>query len=130
MSTRVALASVPVMFHSNGMIVEAKMLPPIKSIERLIKELMMDILLTVNPYKNHQCTALCGQDVQIILGFPHGAMVAEALPAKACVMLRDFEDLVKRVTYNGEQEVEIQSIAVRFLPCSKFLEIISASIYL
>ena len=130
MSTRVAFASTPLMFHSNGLLVDAKLLPPVKAIKQLIYELMVDILLTVNPYKNHQCTSLCGQDVQIILGFPHGSMVAEALPPKANRLLKEFENMVKRITYADEQDAEVQSLVVRFLPCSKYLEIISASIYL
>ena len=130
MSTRVAFASVPLMYHSNGLIVEARLLPPIKIIKHLIHELMADIVLKVNPYRNHQCTPLCGQDVQIMLGFPHGSMVMEALPPKAALLLKNFEGMVRRITYGDEQDVEVQSLVVRFLPCSKYLEIISASIYL
>ena len=45
-------------------------------------------------------------------------------------MVEDFEKLISVVTYKSLERCELQTVAIRCLPCVKVLEIIEAAIYL
>ena len=44
--------------------------------------------------------------------------------------VENFENLIGKKVYGGERNVEIQSLALRLLPCSRYLEIIETAYYL
>ena len=54
----------------------------------------------------------------------------ESFPSNLAHMVEDFERLISTVTYKSMERCELQTVALRLLPCSKVLEIIDAAIYL
>ena len=54
----------------------------------------------------------------------------DSFPHNLAHMVEDFERLISTITYKSMERCELQTVAVRLLPCSKVLEIIDAAIYL
>ena len=133
--TRFIYANEPVMFHSNGLVMGDREMPPIhriigKETKAFINTLLKKILVEVNPIGYHQCNSLCKQSVQFLLGYPHGCDLRSAVPVEMDNKLDEFEKLIERKVYQTKEKVEVQTVSIRLLPCSRYLEILDCAIYL
>ena len=133
--TKYIYAKEPVMFHANGLLVGDREMPPIakiigKETKLFINNLLKKILVDVNPIGYHQCNTFCKQPVQLLLGYPHGCDVRSAVPVEMDEAVAEFEKLIEREVYLMDEEVELQTISIRLLPCSRYLEILDCAIYL
>ena len=45
-------------------------------------------------------------------------------------LVREFEDLLEKVVYGMEERAEIQTLAIKCLPCVHILEILEVAIFL
>ena len=123
------------MFHANGMLIGDREMPPISRLigdetKKFVNSLLKKILVDVNPIGHHRCNSFCKQSVHLLLGYPHGCDVKTAVPVEMVHMVTEYENLVEKRVYRMEERVELQSLSIRLLPCSRYLEIIDCAIYL
>ena len=135
MATKYVYASEPVMFHANGLKVGDRESPSISRLigpetKKFINDLLKRILVDINPVGYHRCTPFCKQQVHFLLGYPHGCDVRSSVPEDVDEAIDQYERLVENKVYGSNEEVELQSISIRLLPCSKHLEILNVAIYL
>ena len=135
MTTKYSYASEPVMFHANGLKVGDREMPSAAAMmgshmKRFTNNLLKKILVESNPVGHHQCNSLCRQQVQFLIGYPHGCDLKSSVPLDMIDMVESFETLISKKLYRDTVDVEIQSISIRLLPCSRFLEIIETAFYL
>ena len=128
MATRFIYTSKPQLFHSNGLKLAKHERPSETATQYLLNAIISELLLKVNPSKKHNCTSLCGQPAQILIGFPHSADVISSVSNETKKIIADFEDLLQKLIADGDEGVVIHSLAMRFLPCSKIVEILSVEI--
>ena len=128
---RIAFASNPTVFHPTGLKLKNSECPCPKQI---IEELLKDLMHTYNPPGSHQCTSLCGQVTQLLIGCPHTEDLKSSVSELFEEKLQLFEELVTCYLDDGEcwykERMEVCTIAIRFLPCVKYMEVIDAAIYL
>lgn len=77
MSTRFVFATQPSMYHQNGLEVAKKDMPSMVNIKRFLSIVLERTMVDYNPADKHKCTALCGQPIQLLYGFPHCGEVKE-----------------------------------------------------
>ena len=130
MQTRYVYACEPAVYHRNGLKVNRRDLPSITATKYFINGILGELFTKLNPIGKHTCNSLCGQVVQLYIGFPHSAEVKGSVPANTRQMVAQYEDLLSLMIFNKEEEVELQSLGLRFLPCPKYLEIISVAMYM
>ena len=130
MTTRYIYATKPQLFHANGMRFTRQEKPSDAAIQYLLNTVIAELLVKVNAPKKHNCTSLCGQPVQILIGFPHSMDVISSVSSETKKIVADFEDLLQKLTLNENGDLSICSLAMRFLPCSKVVEILDAEICL
>ena len=123
------------MFHENGLMVGDREMPSAaaimgKAMRNFTNNLLKRILLESNPVGHHKCNAFCKQQVQFLIGYPHSCDLKSSVPADMRDSVEKFESLIKKRIYDDELEVEIQSVCIRLLPCSRYLEIIETAYYL
>ena len=133
--TRYVYKNEPVMYHSNGLMVGDREMPPISrtigaETKRFINDLLKRILVDINPVGYHQCNSLCKQPVHLLLGYPHGCDVKSAVPVEMDKTVANFEELIEKRVYSLKERVELQTLSIRLLPCSRYLEILDCAIYL
>lgn len=135
MATKYSYASEPVMFHANGLKVGDREMPSAASMmgshmRRFTNNLLKKVLVESNPVGHHQCTSFCRQQVQFLIGYPHGCDLKNSVPRDMVDMVENFETLISKKLYGNIVDVEIQSVSIRLLPCSRYLEIIETAFYL
>ena len=135
MATKFSYACEPVMFHANGRKVGDREMPPASvlmgsQMKKVTNCLLKKILVEANPVGHHKCNSLCHQQVQFLIGFPHGCDLKSAIPVDMREMVENFEEFISERLYGNTIDVEIQSVAIRLLPCSRYLEIIETAFYL
>ena len=133
--TRYVYANEPIMFHANGLTIGGRESPTAavlmgEDMKMFINGLLKRMLVDINPVGHHQCNSLCKQTVHLLLGYPHGCDVKTAVPIEMEKTVSEFEKLIEKRVYSMEERVEIQTISLRLLPCSRYLEIIDCAIYL
>ena len=133
--TRYVYAKEPVMYHANGLLVGDREMPTMARLmggetKIFINKLLKGILTDVNPVGYHQCNSFCKRTVHFLLGYPHGCDVRSAVPLEMDAVVKEFEELIEEKIYLMEERVEMQSISIRLLPCSRYLEILDCAIYL
>ena len=133
--TRYVYAKEPLMFHANGLLIGDREMPSVSyimgnDVKSFMNNLLKRILVDSNPLGFHQCNSFCKQAVHLLLGYPHGCDVKSAVPVEMWQAVDDFERLIEKRVYGMEERVELQSISVRLLPCSRYLEILDCAIYL
>ena len=130
-NVRYTYANDPIVYHANGLMIGKKWLPTTNTLKFFINGILSKVFVTVNPPKGHKrCSSLCGQPVQIIIGWPHSSDAASSVPSEVKQLVHNLEDMLKKITFGGEEEVAMQTLAVRFLPCPRHIEILQAAIYL
>ena len=77
MSTRFVFATQSSMYHQNGLEVAKKDMPSMVNIKRFLSIVLERTMVDHNPTDKHKCTALCGQPIQLLYGFPHCGEVKE-----------------------------------------------------
>ena len=132
MDTRFVFAKTPVVFHASGLILDRHECPCPK---QLIEELLKDLIVTWNPPHLHRrCTALCGQPVQILMGYPKSVDVksscSELIEKKVMAYEEEATNCLADEDVWYKEKVEMQSLVLRLLPCVKVMEILDAAIYL
>ena len=130
MPARFVYAKETRIFHRNGLQVQGPNKLKESSIKLFLNNLVGSFFLLTNTVRNHKCTSLCGQPVQFIIGFPHSTDVTGSVSPSCARMVEDFEELIKETIYDGHEDVELQTICIRMLPCSKCIEILESAIYL
>ena len=135
MTTKYTYACDPRVFHENGLLVGGREMPSAaeimgKEIKTFTNNILKKVILEANPIGHHKCNAFCRQEVQFLIGFPHSCDLKTSVPADMYEAVENFENLIGRKVYGGERNVEIQSLAIRLLPCSRYLEIIETAYYL
>ena len=135
MRTKYTYACEPIIFHENGLMVGDRENPSAavimgKALKNFTNNLLKKILLEANPIGHHKCNALCRQEVQFLIGYPHSCELKSSVPSDMREFVENFEKLIGKKLYKGEREVEIQTLAIRLLPCSRYLEIIETAFYL
>ena len=135
MSTKFSYASDPVMFHANGLKVGGRDMPSAAAImggqlKKFTNNLLKKVLVESNPVGHHQCNAFCRQQVQFLIGYPHGCDLKSSVPADMRESVENFENYISKKLYGNVLDVEIQSVTIRLLPCSRFIEIIETAFYL
>ena len=130
MQTRYVHACEPVVYHRNGLKVDKRDLPSVTATRYFINAILGDLFVKLNPIGKHTCNGLCGHVVQLYIGFPHSEDVKSSVPSVTRQMVSQYEDLLAMMVFDQKEEVELQSLGLRFLPCPKYLEIISVSLYM
>lgn len=135
MTTKFTYACEPVMFHANGLKVGDREMPPAylimgPQIKKFTNCLLKKILVETNPVGHHKCNSMCRQQVQFLIGYPHGCDLKSAVPLDMREKVEDFEKLISNRLYQDIIDVEVQSVAIKLLPCSRYLEIIETAYYL
>ena len=130
MPARFIYAKTPMIFHRNGLQVQGESKLKESSVRLFLNNLVGSFFLLTNTARNHKCTSLCGQPVQFFIGFPHSSDVGGSVSPSCARMVEDFEELIKATIYEGLEDVELQSICIRMLPCSRCIEILESAIYL
>ena len=133
--TRYVYAKEPLIFHANGLLMDHRELPKayrtiVGETKDFINDLLKRLLVDINPVGYHQCNTFCKQPVQILLGYPHGCDVRSAVPVEMNKTVGEFERLIEEKIYSMEERVELQTVSLRLLPCSRYLEILDCAIYL
>ena len=130
MTARFIYANTPLVYHQNGLQMDKNERPKDSLTKLFINNLIGGFLLRNNPANKHKCTSLCGQPTQFMMGFPHSSEVKSSVEPSLRQMVEDYEELIETVAYEGTENVEIQTLCVRMLPCSLYPEILDAAIYL
>lgn len=135
MTTKYTYACEPLMFHENGLMIGGRGMPTAanimgKAIKSFTNNLLKRVLLEANPIGHHKCNSFCRQEVQFLIGYPHSCDLKSSVPTDMHQAVENFEQMIRKKVYHDEREVEIQSIAIRLLPCSRYLEIIETAYYL
>ena len=132
MATRFIFTKTPTIYHSTGLKLEKYECPCPK---KLIEELLKDLLISWNPPHLHKrCTSLCGQPVQLVIGYPKSVDVktscSELIERKVEEYENDATNSLADEDVWYKEKVELHSLAIRFLPCVKVMEILDAALYL
>lgn len=131
MASRIVFAGNPTVYHPTGLKLRSSECPCPKS---LIKELLKELLYPYNPPGLHQCTSLCRQTTQLIIGYPHTEGVRDSVSEEFEEKLQIFEDSVTNFLDDQDswfkEKLEVHSLVIRFLPCTRYLEVMDAALYL
>ena len=130
MTTRYVFTQDTKIYFPNGLRISNELLPSKNAVEYFVSSLLHDILVKVNPLSNHKCSNLCGQACYVHLGFPNNQNVLVSCPDASYPLIRDFEELLEGVVFGHDEKVCLQTVAIRFLPCPKILEVLDLAIYL
>ena len=129
--TKYVHACRPSIYLANGLKIDRNDMPSDAAVRYFINNILSSILIETNPPRKHKCTNLCGQSARVLLGFPNNENLKSACPGPIADMVQDFEDLLTNFyTEEGDEQVEIQSLTIRFLPCSFVTEILEIAIYM
>ena len=79
MTTRFVYATPPTMYHQNGLEVARRDMPSMVNVRKFLSMVIERVMVDRNPAEKHRCSALCGQPVQLIFGFPHCGEVKESM---------------------------------------------------
>ena len=92
-NVRFTYATDPLVFHPNGLKVDKSCLPSSNSLKYFVNGVLDKAFVAVNPPKHHKsCSSLCGQPVQVLIGWPHGADVISSVTTE-----------VKQLVYNADK---------------------------
>ena len=69
---------------------------------------------------------------QLFLGYPHTVDVKSSCSDRCEEVVMNFEDAVSQVLtdYDSKDQMEVQTIIIRFYPCVSALEVVDAALYL
>ena len=133
MRTRYVFASEAKIFFANGLKMSDDISPSNMASRILISHILDGAFLASNQNTNHMCTANCGMIVRMLIG-PYGKQDAPSLrnsmSSEVLDVVDDFELLLDACLGYTQGQTKIKSIGIRFLPCTKILEIIETVIYL
>ena len=79
MGTRFVYATPPTIYHQNGLEVAKRDMPSMVNVRRFLTTLIERVMVDRNPVDKHRCSAICGQPIQLILGFPHCSEVKDPI---------------------------------------------------
>ena len=131
MASRIVFAVKPTIYHPTGLKLKDTEYPCPKL---LIEELLKDLLYTYNPPGLHKCSSLCRQMAQVVIGYPHSEGVRGSVSEEFEEKLQFFEDAITNFMDDREcwfkEKLEVHSLVIRFLPCTRYLEVADAAIYL
>ena len=135
MRTRYVFASETGIFLANGLKMPVEWAPSEMATRTLLGHILDGVFTACNN-QGHQCTASCGKPVQMLIG-PFGNQdisknitFRNSVSVEVIDVIDDFEFLLDACLGCTQGLTRIRSIAIRFVPCAKVLEIIGAAIYL
>ena len=128
--TRFTHSDVVNIYLPSGLKVKNSDMPSRNALHIFVDHILSSLLLETNPLPSHRCTSLCGRPANFIIGYPNAEDLKSAATEDLYELIRDFETLLTDFyNFAGDEDIQIQSLAIRCLPCAKVVEVLEMSIY-
>ena len=113
-----------------GLRVKRNDMPSQNALRIFVDHVLTSLLADRNPVSGHRCTSFCGKPAHFIMGFPNAEDLKSAVTEELQELIRDFEILLTDFyNFAGDEDIQIQTLAIKCLPCVKVVEVLEVSIY-